>query len=79
MWRAAGSTFVRCTRARPESAPTASMACGTAAARAVMSSLAPVSVGTALARELYALKDLRVVNIAIGDPAADAPAIVTRG
>jgi hypothetical protein len=44
-----------------------------------MSSLAPVSVGTALARELYALKDLRVVNIAIGDPAADAPAIVTRG
>jgi hypothetical protein len=44
-----------------------------------MRCLAPVSVGTAMARELYALHDLRVVNIAIGDPETDAPAVVTRG
>jgi hypothetical protein len=44
-----------------------------------MRCLAPASVGLAIARELYALRDLRVVNIAIGDLATDAPAIVTRG
>ena len=44
-----------------------------------MRCLAPVSVGTALARELYALEGLRVVNIAIGDPGAGAAAVVTRG
>ena len=44
-----------------------------------MRCLAPVSVGTALARELYALNDLRVVNVAIGDPTVDAPAVVSRG
>jgi hypothetical protein len=44
-----------------------------------MRCLAPVSVGTAIARELYALRDLRVVNIAIGDPEMDVPAVVTRG
>lgn len=37
-----------------------------------------VSVGTAIARELYALRDLRVVNVAIGDPETNAPAVVTR-
>lgn len=41
--------------------------------------LGPVSVGTMLARELYPVADLRVVNIAIGDPATKAPAVVTRG
>jgi hypothetical protein len=44
-----------------------------------MRCVAPVSVGAAIARELYALRDLRVVNIAIGDPATGAPAVVTRG
>lgn len=43
-----------------------------------MRCLAPVSVGTAMARELYALRDLRVVNVAIGDPEMEAPAVVTR-
>lgn len=44
-----------------------------------MRCLAPVTVGTALARELYALKELTVVNVAIGDPATGAPAVVSRG
>jgi hypothetical protein len=44
-----------------------------------MRCLAPVSVGTAMARELYPLGGLRVVNVAIGDPETNAPAVVTRG
>ncbi|MBI3568499.1 MAG: hypothetical protein HY084_09915 [Gemmatimonadetes bacterium] len=44
-----------------------------------MRCLAPVSVGTSLARDLYALEGFTVVNVAIGDPETDAPAIVTRG
>jgi hypothetical protein len=41
--------------------------------------LAPVSVGTAIARELYELHDFKVVNVAIGDPETGVPAVVARG
>ncbi len=44
-----------------------------------MRCLAPVSVGTAIARELYELNDFTVVNVAIGDPETGAPAVVARG